>query len=41
VALGLARAERKPPQAIAEAIVAHLEDPDGLLAGVEIAGPGI
>jgi arginyl-tRNA synthetase len=40
VALGLARAERKPPQAIAETIVAHLEDPDGLLAGVEIAGPG-
>jgi arginyl-tRNA synthetase len=40
VALGLARPERKPPRAIAEAIVAHLEDPDGLLAGVEIAGPG-
>ncbi len=40
VALVLARPERKPPRAIAEAIVAHLEDPDGLLAGVEIAGPG-
>ena len=40
VALGLARAERKAPRAIAEAIVAHIEDPDGLLAGVEIAGPG-
>jgi arginyl-tRNA synthetase len=40
VALGLARAERQPPRAIAEAIVANIEDPDGLLAGVEIAGPG-
>ena len=40
VALGLARAERKAPKAIAEAIIAHIEDPDGLLAGVEIAGPG-
>lgn len=40
VALSVARAERKPPRAIAEAIVAALEDPDGLLAGVEIAGPG-
>ena len=40
MALGLARAERKAPRAIAETIVAHLEDPEGLLAGVEIAGPG-
>ena len=40
VALGLARGERKAPRAIAEAIIAHIEDPDGLLANVEIAGPG-
>jgi len=40
VALSLARAERRAPRAIAEAIAAHIEDPDGLLAGVEIAGPG-
>ena len=40
VALGLARSERKAPQAIAKAIVDHIEDPDGLLTGVEIAGPG-
>jgi arginyl-tRNA synthetase len=40
VALGLARAERRPPRAIAETIVAHIEDSDGLLADVEIAGPG-
>src|SRR6185369_8615059 len=40
VALGLARLERKAPRAVAETIVAHLEDPEGLLAGVDIAGPG-
>jgi arginyl-tRNA synthetase len=40
VALALARAERQPPRAIAETVVAHIEDPDGLLAAVEIAGPG-
>ena len=40
VALGLARPERKAPRAIAEAIIAHIEDPEGMLAGVEIAGPG-
>jgi arginyl-tRNA synthetase len=40
VALGLARAERKAPNAIAQAIVAHIDDPEGLLANVEIAGPG-
>jgi arginyl-tRNA synthetase len=40
VALGLARAERQAPRAIAETIVAHLEDPNGLLTAVEIAGPG-
>lgn len=40
VALGLARPERKAPAAIAKAIVDHIEDPDGILAAVEIAGPG-
>jgi arginyl-tRNA synthetase len=40
VALGLARGERKAPRAIAEAIIAHIEDPEGLLANIEIAGPG-
>lgn len=40
VALGLARSERKAPRAIAEAIIAHIEDPEGVLANVEIAGPG-
>ncbi len=40
VALGLARSERRPPQVIAEAIRSHIDDPQGLLAGVEIAGAG-
>ncbi len=40
VALGLARQERRPPRAIAESIVSHIDDPDGLLASTEIAGPG-
>src|SRR5262249_54920582 len=40
VALGLARQERAAPRAIAAAIVRHIEDPDGILAATEIAGPG-
>ena len=40
VALIWAQKQRKPPRAIAEAILKNLEDPDGILAHVEIAGPG-
>ena len=40
LALGIARAERKPPRAIAETIIRHLDDPHGVVAGTEIAGPG-
>jgi len=40
VALALARQERSAPRAIAELIVRHIEDPDGLLESTEIAGPG-
>jgi len=40
LALTVARAERKPPRAIAETILRHLEDPQGLVAQTEIAGPG-
>jgi arginyl-tRNA synthetase len=40
VALTLAREERRAPRAIAERIVAHIEDPDGILAATDIAGPG-
>lgn len=40
VALALARQERQAPRAIAETIVRHIDDPGGMLAGTEIAGPG-
>ncbi len=40
LALQMRAAEGKPPRAIAEALVAHLQDPEGILARVEIAGPG-
>lgn len=40
VALLWAKKERKAPRAIAEAILKNLEDPDGMLARAEIAGPG-
>jgi len=40
VAMALARAERRPPRNIAETIVQHIDDPDGILAGTEIAGAG-
>ena len=40
VALGLARSERKAPQQIAEIIRGHIDDPEGWLVGIEIAGPG-
>ena len=32
--------EAKIAKKVTKAIIDHLEDPDGLLAGVEIAGPG-
>jgi arginyl-tRNA synthetase len=40
VALTLAREERQPPRRIAEVILAHLEDPEGILSNTEVAGPG-
>ncbi|MBI3769351.1 MAG: arginine--tRNA ligase [Deltaproteobacteria bacterium] len=40
LALALARSEKRPPRAVAETIVRHLDDRDGILASVEIAGPG-
>ncbi|MEW5735775.1 MAG: arginine--tRNA ligase [Thermodesulfobacteriota bacterium] len=39
-ALTAARSLKKAPRAIAQAILAHLEDPDGILSGAEMAGPG-
>ncbi len=40
IALALARAERRPPRELAEAILRHFEDPQGFVAAAEIAGPG-
>ena len=40
VALTVAREARTPPRAIAEAILTHLRDRDGILASSEVAGPG-
>ncbi len=40
VALLLAKGEGRPPRAIAETIVKGLVDPEGVVAKVEIAGPG-
>ena len=39
-ALALARPQKKPPRAIAEALVAHLPLENGIVERVEIAGPG-
>ena len=40
VAMLWAKSAKKPPRAIAETILKNIEDPDGILARVEIAGPG-
>ncbi|MBI1920962.1 MAG: arginine--tRNA ligase [Geobacter sp.] len=40
VAMQMAKAEKKPPRAIAETIVGCIDDRQGILAAVEIAGPG-
>jgi len=40
VALGLAKAARRPPREVAQAVVDHLDLPQGLVTRVEIAGPG-
>jgi arginyl-tRNA synthetase len=40
VALALARPAKRKPRDLAEAIVSRIEDPEGLLAATDIAGPG-
>ena len=40
IAMQLAKAERKAPRQVAEIIVRHVGDGNGLLAKTEIAGPG-
>ncbi len=40
LAMALARSEGKPPRAVAETVVRHIDDPHGVVAKTEIAGPG-
>src|SRR5512134_3372486 len=40
LALTLAKTEGKPPRKIAEIILSHIADPEGMIARTEIAGPG-
>ncbi len=40
IALVLASAVRMPPRKVAEALVEALDDPEGIVAAVEVAGPG-
>lgn len=40
VALTLAKPERKAPKAIAEIIINHIDDTEGVIEKVEVAGPG-
>jgi arginyl-tRNA synthetase len=40
LAMVLAKPEAKPPRKIAEIIVSHIQDEDGLIEKTEIAGPG-
>ena len=40
VAMLWAKSARKPPRVIAETILKNIEDPEGILARKEIAGPG-
>ncbi len=40
IAMLWAKSAKKKPRAIAEAILKNIDDPDGLLARQEIAGPG-
>ncbi|MBI5481305.1 MAG: arginine--tRNA ligase [Deltaproteobacteria bacterium] len=40
IALVLAQRAGRPPRALAEEIVGHLVDPEGMIAQVDVAGPG-
>ncbi len=40
IAMTMASSQRKPPREIADTLIAHLNDPEGFLAKVEVAGPG-
>jgi arginyl-tRNA synthetase len=40
IAMHWAKAAKKPPRVIADAIVKNIEDPEGMLARIDVAGPG-
>ena len=40
IAMGLASSEKKPPRQIASVIIKNMEDEEGILEKVDIAGPG-
>src|ERR687897_572583 len=40
IAMHWAKAAKKPPRVIADAIVKNIEDPEGILSRIDIAGPG-
>ena len=40
MAMQMAKTQRMAPRKIAEALIAHLDDPKGIVARTEIAGPG-
>lgn len=40
IAMVMASNQKMPPRKIAEAILEHLNDPDGIIAETEVAGPG-
>jgi len=40
IAMVMASAQKMPPRKIAEAIIRHIQDPEGILEKTEIAGPG-
>jgi arginyl-tRNA synthetase len=40
IAMVMASAQKMPPRKIAQVIIDHIQDPDGILEKTEIAGPG-
>jgi len=40
IAMVMASAQKLAPRKIAEAVIAHVNDPDGIIARTDIAGPG-
>ncbi|RZB35019.1 MAG: arginyl-tRNA synthetase [Desulfobacteraceae bacterium Eth-SRB1] len=40
IAMVMASVQKMPPAKIAESVIKHMDDPDGIIAKAEIAGPG-